>query len=99
MVRSGVAMSEYTPAGLNMVTVLAPQIRAASEYYGVSPLAIAGSIAQEQLNQTEHWDRAAMSSVGAHFYLDRMYASALGYGLLSDPLHANTAARRAAPNV
>jgi hypothetical protein len=60
-------MAEYTAAALNMVTVLAPQIRAASEYYGVSPLAIAGSIAPEQLNQTEHWDRAALSWFDAQF--------------------------------
>ena len=92
-------MNKYTPTGLNMITALAPQIRAASEYYGTSPLAIAGAIAQEQLNQEEHWERAVGSSAYAHTYLTATYAAGLGESLFTDPLHANTAAKRVASDI
>ena len=52
-------MDNYDDNGLNLVTSLAPQILRASDYYGISPLAVAGAIAQEQLNQSIHPNRAA----------------------------------------
>ncbi len=92
-------MADYTPFGLNMVTLLAPQIRAASEYYAISPLAIAGAIAQEQLNQSVHWDRALMWELSADAYLNSRYATGVGYGILSDPLHTNTVAKQTASDL
>jgi hypothetical protein len=92
-------MANYNPNGLNLVTSLTPQIQTASEYYGVSPFAIAGAIAQEQLNQSEHWERAALSMLDATGYIGTRYATGLAVGLVSDPLHANTVARKVASDL
>ena len=72
-------MADYNPNGLNMVTSLAPQIQTAAGYFGVSPLAIAGAIAQEETNQSASFlneTKAFVSTSLGDFYLGDVYASA-----------------------
>ena len=87
-------MDNYTDDGLNLVTSLAPQISNASQFYGISPLAIAGAIAQEKLNQSNNPDRAYWSAIGANAYLDARLTLARAQALASDPLNPSRALSR-----
>ena len=49
---SNYVMGAYSPAVLNYVASLAPQIEVAAARYGVPPEAIAGAIAEEQTSQS-----------------------------------------------
>ena len=89
----------YSASGLNLITSLTPQIMTAAEYYGVSPLAVAGAISQEQLNQSNNPAKADLSTLDGDAYLTAISLPGLAYGLKMDPGNAGSIAEQAASDL
>src|SRR5882757_1823349 len=74
----------YSKKTLALVQSMAPQIAAVAARYGIPAEAIAGSLAQEQLDQTaSSWNQ--MKAIGSSFYAKEFLAKAYAVGLATNP--------------